>query len=100
MGDGLANTRALLADSNEHPAAKLASEFTADGHNDFYLPSRFELLMCYLAAPQLFQQSGWYWSSTQYSRNRAWCQVFEDGTSFNYGKGNELRARPVRTIQL
>ena len=97
--DGRANTQALL-EHGDHPAAAWAAAYQADGHNDFYLPSRFELLMCYLAAPQLFQQSGWYWSSTQYSRHSAWCQVFEYGYSFYDAKDNELRARPVRTIHL
>ncbi|MDH1429127.1 DUF1566 domain-containing protein [Comamonas aquatica] len=97
--DGRANTQALL-EHGDHPAAIWAAAYQADGHNDFYLPSRFELLMCYLAAPQLFQQSGWYWSSTQYSRNSAWWQDFENGYSYDNGKVNELRARPVRTIHL
>ncbi|MDH0495731.1 DUF1566 domain-containing protein [Comamonas aquatica] len=97
--DGRANTQALL-EHGDHPAAIWAAAYQADGHNDFYLPSRFELLMCYLAAPQLFQQSGWYWSSSQYSRNSAWCQDFEGGSSSNGDKDDELRARPVRTIHL
>ena len=97
--DGRANTQALL-EHGDHPAAAWAAAYQADGHNDFYLPSRFELLMCYLAAPQLFQQSGWYWSSSQYSRDSAWCQGFEYGGSHYGGKDAELRARPVRTIQL
>lgn len=97
--DGRANTQALL-EHGDHPAAIWAAAYQADGHNDFYLPSRFELLMCYLAAPQLFQQSGWYWSSTQVSRYNAWCQAFEYGLSNGLDKGDELRARPVRTIHL
>jgi hypothetical protein len=97
--DGRANTQALL-EHGGHPAAIWAAAYQADGHSDFYLPSRFELLMCWMAAPQLFQQSGWYWSSTQYSRTSAWCQGFEGGDSLNGVKGNELRARPVRTIHL
>lgn len=97
--DGRANTQALL-EHGDHPAAIWAAAHQADGHNDFYLPSRFELLMCYLAAPQLFQQSGWYWSSTQCSRYGAWCQGFENGYSNNGDEGGGLRARPVRTIHL
>lgn len=96
--DGRSNTQALL-EHGDHPAAIWAAAYQADGHNDFYLPSRFELLMCHLAAPQLFQQSGWYWSSTQYSRSYAWCQDFEDGSSYNLGKDDVLRARPVRIFK-
>ncbi|MFE1573851.1 DUF1566 domain-containing protein [Comamonas odontotermitis] len=97
--DGRANTAALLA-AGDHPAAQWASKFTADGHNDFHLPSRFELFMCWLCTPQLFSKDGWYWSSSQASRYYAWCQDFEYGGSNSHAKDNELRARPVRWIQL
>ena len=97
--DGKANTAALVAHGG-HPAAEWAATYEANGLTDFHLPSRFELLMCYLAAPQLFKKEGYYWSSSQYSRNSAWCQGFEHGYSSYYGKYSELRARPVRTIQL
>ena len=63
--DGRANTAALVAASDNHPAAEWAAKYTEDGHADFYLPSRIELLMCYLHAPQVFKTSGWYWSSSQ-----------------------------------
>ena len=98
--DGRANTAALLADGQKHPAALAASKHNADGHTDFYLPSRFELLLCWLSAPQAFAKEGYYWSSSQYSRGSAWCQVFEYGSSTISDKDYELRARPVRTIQL
>lgn len=98
--DGHANTQALLQ-HGDHPAAAWAAAHQADGHSDFYLPSRLELLMCWLAAPQLFKKDGWYWSSSQFSRSHAWCQGFERGGSYGSGvKDNELRARPVRTIHL
>ncbi len=98
--DGRTTTVALLADSKDHPAAKWAAAYTEDGHTDFYLPSRIELLMCYLHAPQVFKTSGWYWSSSQYSRYYAWCQDFEYGSSSANYKDHEFRARPVRSIQL
>ena len=97
--DGKGNTAALVQ-AGKHPAAQWASEYSADGHNDFHLPSRFELFMCWLCAPQLFNKDGWYWSSSQYSRDDAWVQDFEYGLSSSDGKGRELRARPVRWVQL
>nr|WP_279086014.1 DUF1566 domain-containing protein [Comamonas thiooxydans] len=97
--DGKANTAALVAHGG-HPAAEWAATYEANGLKDFYLPSRLELLMCYLAAPQLFKKEGYYWSSSQSSRLTAWCQYFEYGYSFTSVKDDELRARPVRTIQL
>ena len=98
--DGRANTAALTASGKGHPAAAWASQYTEDGHADYHLPSRIELLMCYLHAPQVFTTSDWYWSSSQYSRSNAWCQDFEYGHSSANLKVNEFRARAVRSIQL
>ena len=98
--DGRANTAALLAASRDHAAAKWANEFQADGHSDFHLPSRMDLLMAYVCAPSLFKKSGWYWSSTQGSRNLAFVQDFEDGGSYWDGKVNEHRVRACRWIHL
>ncbi|WP_219209478.1 DUF1566 domain-containing protein [Variovorax boronicumulans] len=98
--DGAANTRALLAASDEHQAAKWAATYTADGHTDFHLPSRVDLLMAYVCAPQLFKKSGWYWSSTQTSRYNAFVQAFEDGGSNWDDKDDRHRARACRWIPL
>ncbi|MGQ3055367.1 MAG: DUF1566 domain-containing protein [Roseateles sp.] len=98
--DGASNTTALLAHPESHPAAKWAAEYSADGHTDFHLPSRLDLLMAYICAPQLFKKSGWYWSSTQYSRFNAFVQDFEHGNSAWDCKGTELRVRAVRWIRL
>ena len=96
--DGRANTAALVASTTSHPAAEWAAKYTEDGHTDYHLPSRFELFMCWLSAPQVFNKSGWYWSSSQYSRGTAWIQGFEYGDSSTSGKDNECRARAVRWI--
>ncbi|WP_054903993.1 DUF1566 domain-containing protein [Pseudomonas sp. NBRC 111144] len=93
--DGLANTRALLADSNEHPAAKLASEFTADGHNDFYLPARRELQLAEANVPELFEKA-YHWSSSQRSAHLAYTMGFEGGWLYDGHKSYEFLVRPVR----
>lgn len=93
--DGLANTRALLADSEDHPAAKWASEYTADGHTDFYLPARRELQVAEANAPELFSK-GYHWSSTQCSAYYAYYVDFEDGWQGGSVKGDERLVRPVR----
>jgi len=98
--DGRANTAALLAASRDHAAARWASEYQADGHSDFHLPSRMDLLMAYVCAPSLFKTSGWYWSSTQYSRDLAFVQGFEHGSSYWGDKGSERRVRACRWIHL
>lgn len=98
--DGAANTAALLATGQDHPAATWASQYTADGHTDFHLGSRLDMLMAYICTPQLFKKSGWYRTSTQLSRNSAIAQYFEGGTSYWVYKYDEFRVRPVRVIPL
>lgn len=93
--DGLANTKALLADSNEHPAAKLASEFTADGHSDFYLPARRELQVAEANVPEMFEKA-YHWSSSQFSASNAYIMSFENGWLNLTGKLSERLVRPVR----
>ncbi len=95
MSDGQANTLALLADSHEHPAAKLASEFTADGHNDFYLPARRELQVAEANVPELFDKA-YHWSSSQFSAYNAYYMDFEVGWLTIYDKNYERLVRPVR----
>jgi hypothetical protein len=95
--DGLANTIALVAHQQEHPAAKWAASLHIDGHSDFYLPARCELRLCWVNVPELFAQ-GWYWSSTQYSPYYAWGQFFVDGFQSNDVKDSQGRARAVRRL--
>lgn len=98
--DGPANTQALLATKGKHPAAEAAAAHTADGHSDFHLPSRLDLLIAHICAPQLFKKEGWYWSSTQGSRNSAFAHDFEFGGSGWSYKNDELRVRAFRWIPL
>src|SRR6218665_1546553 len=83
--DGRANTIALVGHVQAHPAAAWAASIEADGHADWYLPSRRELRLLWVNVPELFA-SGWYWSSTQYSAHYAWGQYFVDGYQGNYDK--------------
>jgi hypothetical protein len=99
-GDGIANTLALLADAEKHPAARWCADYRADGHSDFHLPSRFDLLMAFLQAREAFNEDGWYWSSTQFSRASAFVQGFAYGLSGWDGKDDEHRVRAFRWIHL
>jgi hypothetical protein len=95
---GTANTQAMLDAGS--PIAQAVRALTIDGHADWYIPSRLEMLALYEASPALFDKDSWYWSSSQYSRSHAFCQAFEYGHSYAYTKDREFRARPVRSIQL
>ncbi|MHC5351658.1 Lcl C-terminal domain-containing protein [Metapseudomonas furukawaii] len=95
--DGLANTRALCDSEHDHPAAQWAASLEIEGHRDFYLPSRFELALCYANVRELFEER-WHWSSTQCSPNHAWLRGFDAGTQLSARKDNAYRARAVRRV--
>lgn len=95
--DGLENTRRLR---NECPAAKLAAEYTRDGHSDFYLPARRELLLPAANLHDTFGTDSWYWTSTPRGDSFAWAVDFESVSVFNYDRDNEFRVRPVRRFRL
>lgn len=98
--DGAANTKALIAAGTGYKAAHWAASQRADGHDDFHLPSRLDLLMAYICAPKLFKTSGYYWSSTQLSRSSAFVQGFEYGYSGWSDKDDDCRVRACRVIPL
>ncbi|THF54660.1 DUF1566 domain-containing protein [Pseudothauera rhizosphaerae] len=90
--DGLSNTNAL----RESPAAKLASNYERDGHCDFYLPARRELMVALANVPHLFGKEGWYWSSTPRGDDYAWAVDFEYGRVLTSHRDYEFRVRPFR----
>ena len=98
--DGPANTDALCASHQDHPAAKWARSYTADDHTDFFLPARLDMVMAYICTPQLFKKSGYYQTSTQFSRDDAFVQDFEYGGSYWDIKDLKHRVRAFRWILL
>ncbi len=98
--DGRANTAALLAAGGGYHAAEWASAYTADGHADFHLPSRLDMVMAHICAREHFDKSRLYATSTQGSRSSAFVQVFEYGGSDWGLKGYEFRVRAFRWVLL
>ncbi len=98
--NGRKNTKELVCAGREYKAADWATYYTADGHTDFFLPARLDMIMAHICAPQLFKKSGYYWTSTQDSSVNAFVQGFENGYSNWYGKGSEHRVRAFRVIPL
>ncbi|NMY04594.1 DUF1566 domain-containing protein [Pseudomonas sp. WS 5059] len=93
--DGLANTAILLAEG-DHPAAKAAAEYTADGHADFYLGAAAEMYQGWLNCPDKFDQDAYYYTSTQFSADYAYSVGFSGGgQDFGYKYG----ARSVRPVR-
>jgi hypothetical protein len=99
--DGQANTRALQASQHDHPAAQACAQVEIDGHRDWYLPALGELKLCFVNGREHFDLDAWYWSSTQYSRDGACTQDFDDGgtnASLKSWSGGVVRL--VRSIPL
>lgn len=95
--DGLANTIALCESKINHPAAQFARGLELYGLKDYYLPSREELRLCFINCRKLFEHD-WYWSSTQFSANFAWMQLFGYCDQFTGRKVNGYRVRAVRRL--
>lgn len=92
--DGETNTRALL-NLGGSPAALAASEYTAEGHHDFYLPSQTEGALILGA---LGLSNGIFWTSTPCGSYSAWAVFFEYGYVHFWGRYYEFRVRPVRRV--
>lgn len=91
--DGLSNTNLLRGKS---PAADIAANYERNGHCDFYLPARRELMVALANVPHLFNPKDYYWSSTTRGNDYAWAVDFEHGCVINYDRDDKFRVRPFR----
>jgi hypothetical protein len=109
FSDGLGNTNAIIAQTTVPAAntyaAGLARLHADGGYNDWYLPSNWELNMCYNSAAIVNKvlstnsfASGYYWSSTEESNSNAWSFRVTNGAPSNaFNKGTTFYVRAVRT---
>lgn len=96
--DSRANTEAMAAAGSALAKKILALDIA--GHTDWALPSQADGHLLAANAKHLMQPDDGYWLSTQYSAHSAWYQVFGDGNQGIGSKSTELRAVPVRQIQI
>lgn len=112
--EGLVNSD-LINDAN-HPAAQFCRGLQIGGFDDWYLPSRDELMLIWMAlgprrkvVPDLFREGGteafqpaWYWSSTEHAQNstNAWIVGFSNGNQSSYDKNLNYGVRAVRRLKL
>jgi hypothetical protein len=107
--NGLTNTNAIIAQTGATAtalyAAGAARLHTGGGFNDWYLPSLWELTMCYNSAAIVNKILGatngfgtnYYWSSTEGGLNYdAWGRVFYNGAQYNDNKNVSGYVRAVR----
>ena len=110
FSDGLTNTNAIIAQTgaaaNTTYAAGIARLFAGGSFSDWYLPSLWELNMCYSSAAIVnkilgangFNSSStaFYWSSTEATAFDAKLKFFETDTMGNFGKSSPIFVRAVR----
>ncbi|MFC5047191.1 DUF1566 domain-containing protein [Aquimarina hainanensis] len=88
-------------------ASELCQDLNSGGYTDWYLPSKYELHLMYqnigpgnalgLGNVGSFSNSI-YWSSTEYSDDRAWWQFFRDGNQGDGLKVNPFNVRAIRSF--
>jgi len=99
IGTGMRNTALILAVDANAPAALACQNFSHNGKEDWFLPSRDEL-------NALFQNravvgnlgTNIFWSSSQFSAFSAWAHFFSDGHQSNVTKGTGVTLRPIRAF--
>ena len=108
FSNGLTNTNAIIAQTllpaSTSYAAGIARLFAGGGFSDWYLPSLWELNMCYnsaaltsrIAGVTSFISNGFYSSSTEGGSSFQLAQDFFNGSRANYGKSNNFNVRAVR----
>lgn len=97
---GLIVARLAVGDGNSYAAYLCASyQSTNNGitYGDWYLPSKYELILLYLQKNTLggFGNNN-YWSSTETQLNGAWLIDFTDGLSYDHIKSDSIHVRAVR----
>ena len=79
-----------------------------EGYDDWYLPSKDELIEIYNAIGNGSQDSNisgslgfennYYWSSSEYSDKYSWYLHFEGGYSYFNDKYETFKVRPIRSF--
>ena len=103
IGTGRQNTAMILAVDANAPAALACRNYSNNGFNDWFLPSRDELTQLYRNRAAVNNAGGnlgtsVFWSSSQFNLESAWGRTF----SYNWGtdtpKDSELTVRPIRAF--
>ena len=99
IGTGMQNTIDIEAGcATSGTAADICANLSINGYDDWYLPSRIELLKLYINKNAIggFVDT-WYWSSSEFDSNQAWLQYFSGVQNVKY-KYITNRVRAVRAF--
>lgn len=101
IGQGEANTRAMLAVCDSGAARAAADYRGPRGKADWFLPSLGEVMLMYRFAEQSGKVSlnfDYIWSSSESGAKTAWYQPFDYGALYEYNKDGLLHVRPIRAF--
>lgn len=100
VGTGAQNTADILEGCNEAGiAARIAADYSLNGFDDWYLPSKDELNQLHINRDVVGGfADGLYWSSTEDNSYRAWFQNVFSGYQGRFTKDRTLRVRAVRAF--
>jgi hypothetical protein len=100
IGTGNSNTTAIVNKQGmgTYPA-KICADYSNGGYDDWYLPSRDELMKLYQnrASIGTFQNST-YWSSSEYTFDKAYMTFFTNGVEVYDFKDKQAYVRAVRSF--
>ncbi len=99
IGTGQANTTAIVNVQGQGSyAAKICSDLVLNGFDDWFLPSKEELILMYNYVPHGDYGYAEYWSSSEGDMNEAWkLGIQTGGADSNYY--NKMGAYPVRAAR-
>jgi len=98
IGSGRQNTILILAVDANAPAALACRNYSNNGYNDWFLPSRDELNELYKQRALVGISSGMFWSSSQSNNVDAWLQYFSSGSQADGTKSDGTIVRAVRAF--
>lgn len=100
VGRGQVNTTSIINTlGTGNYAASMCGSLIYNGYNDWFLPSKNELLLLYQQRNVIGGfTNDYYWSSTEYDTINAWYLYFPYGPQYYAKKDNNARIRAVRAF--
>ena len=102
LGSGEKNTSDILKTcTTTNIAAKICSDLILNGYDDWFLPSKDELIYLYQNRNEIGGFSnGIYYSSSEWNVNESFYVGFSNGLSFGVAKYNKYNIRAVRYFSI